>query len=388
MHIVEFTAGSLRYRDDFPEHAPADGFVWAYMDRADFLHHQPALQEAAQRLGGSAMLDVHLQDLASDAHPSNYDATSVYDVVIFRRLATGAEMQTEAGREAALISEPAPQSPVPAPARPAATSPDALGQPLHIGTRAVGFAIFDRLLISVHPAGCYTATQFIQRAVADARLGVDTPAARSRLPLGPSDLVLRIVNVMVDSYLALRKDLTAWLERAQTALLRPGARLGTLNALMLARRELQTLEDLCEEQQDAMQEWLDTLRELPLSAFGADAAVALARRDQLIARARDIMEHIDRVLHHARRLEQSAETVVQIHFSVQGHRTNEIMRTLTAVTAIFLPLNLFTGFFGMNFEHLPLIHSPSGMWLSLGLLIALALGLWVWFLRKHLIADD
>ena len=53
-----------------------------------------------------------------------------------------------------------------------------------------------------------------------------------------------------------------------------------------------------------------------------------------------------------------------MHFSAQSHRTNDIMRTLTVLTAIFLPLNLITGFFGMNFEGLPLIHSPTGFWVA------------------------
>ena len=119
---------------------------------------------------------------------------------------------------------------------------------------------------------------------------------------------------------------------------------------MAARSELHTLEDLCEEQNDAMQEWLDTAREQP------PPALSQAERDGLIARARDVIEHIQRVVHHVRRIEQSAETAVQIHFSAQSHRTNDIMRTLTALTAIFLPLNLIAGIFGMNFEFLPLIH--------------------------------
>ena len=79
---------------------------------------------------------------------------------------------------------------------------------------------------------------------------------------------------------------------------------------------------------------------------------------------------------------------MQIHFAAQGQRTNDIMRTLTAVTAIFLPLNLFTGFFGMNFDHLPLIHSTEGMWLALGLLALLAAGIWVIFRRRRYIAPD
>lgn len=378
MHIVEFTAGSLRFVDAAPERAPDDGFVWIYLDRTDFVRHLDDVQAAAQRLGGSALLDVHVKDLASDSHPSHYDATSVYDMVIFRRLATLAEVQRDQEQVNAIASYHAHGVGASALTRPLV--PEAFSR---IDSRAVGFAIFDKLLISVHPAGCYTANSYVQRFVADAKLAVDTAGTRNRVPQGPSDLVLRTINTMVDSYLDLRKDLATALENAQAELLKPDPRQDTWSAMMHARRRLHALQDLCEEQQDAMQEWLDTLRELPLTAYHADPAQAQARRDQLVARARDVMEHIDRVLHHARRLEQSAETAVQIHFSAQGHRTNDIMRTLTAVTAIFLPLNLFTGFFGMNFEHLPLIHSTEGMWVALALLALLAGGILAIFWRRR-----
>ena len=378
MHIVEFTAGSLRFVDAAPERAPDDGFVWIYLDRTDFVRHLADVQAAAQRLGGSALLDVHVKDLASDSHPSHYDATSVYDMVIFRRLATLAEVQRDQEQVNAIASYHAHGVGASALTKPLV--PEAFSR---IDSRAVGFAIFDKLLISVHPAGCYTANSYVQRFVADAKLAVDTAGTRNRVPQGPSDLVLRTINTMVDSYLDLRKDLATALENAQAELLKPDPRQDTWSAMMHARRRLHALQDLCEEQQDAMQEWLDTLRELPLTAYHADPAQAQARRDQLVARARDVMEHIDRVLHHARRLEQSAETAVQIHFSAQGHRTNDIMRTLTAVTAIFLPLNLFTGFFGMNFEHLPLIHSTEGMWVALALLALLPGGILAIFWRRR-----
>ena len=378
MHIVEFTAGSLRFVDAAPERAPDDGFVWIYLDRTDFVRHLADVQAAAQRLGGSALLDVHVKDLASDSHPSHYDATSVYDMVIFRRLATLAEVQRDQEQVNAIASYHAHGVGASALTKPLV--PEAFSR---IDSRAVGFAIFDKLLISVHPAGCYTANSYVQRFVADAKLAVDTAGTRNRVPQGPSDLVLRTINTMVDSYLDLRKDLATALENAQAELLKPDPRQDTWSAMMHARRRLHALQDLCEEQQDAMQEWLDTLRELPLTAYHADPAQAQARRDQLVARARDVMEHIDRVLHHARRLEQSAETAVQIHFSAQGHRTHDIMRTLTAVTAIFLPLNLFTGFFGMNFEHLPLIHSTEGMWVALALLALLAGGILAIFWRRR-----
>ena len=52
-------------------------------------------------------------------------------------------------------------------------------------------------------------------------------------------------------------------------------------SLMGARSQLHVLEDLCDEQHDAMQEWLDSLREQPMSSFAADEQLALTRRDQI-----------------------------------------------------------------------------------------------------------
>jgi len=96
-----------------------------------------------------------------------------------------------------------------------------------------------------------------------------------------------------------------------------------------------------------------------------------------------VLEHIERVLVHVRRLESSADTAVQMHFSEQNNRTNDIMRALTVLTAIFLPLNFVTGFFGMNFEGLPLIHSPTGFWIVFAVMLALGVIMSVFFWRKR-----
>ena len=89
-----------------------------------------------------------------------------------------------------------------------------------------------------------------------------------------------------------------------------------------------------------------------------------------------------------RRLEHSAETAVQMHFSAVAHRTNDIMRTLTVLTAVFLPLNLITGFFGMNFDMLPLVHSSNGIWVAIWLMLAVGVGLAVFFWRKRYLGEQ
>ena len=380
MQIVEFTADSLRFSDALPERAPSDGFVWIFFDRDEFETHQPLLQQAAQQLGGSALLDLHRQDLGNAVHPSHYDFTSIYDLIIFRRLATQAETSAEVEHEAAVAAYHGPGG------QPRNKPRGGLPDFNRISSRAVGFVVFDRLLVSVHPRGCYTAKSFIERSLTDARFSVDATSARSRVPSSPADLVLRMVNAMVDSYLDVRKELTTQLEHWQAELLKPNSRFTNWGSLMGARSQLHVLEDLCDEQHDAMQEWLDSLREQPMSSFAVDAQLAQSRRDQLVARARDVIEHIERVVHHARRLEQSAETVVQIHFSAQSNRTNDIMRTLTALTAVFLPLNLITGFFGMNFEFMPIIHTSTGFWWTVGFMVLLVLVVVAIFWRKRYLA--
>jgi Mg2+ and Co2+ transporter CorA len=62
------------------------------------------------------------------------------------------------------------------------------------------------------------------------------------------------------------------------------------------------------------------------------------------------------------------------------------MRTLTALTAVFLPLNLIAGIFGMNFEFMPLLHVEYGFWWAMGAMLLTALVLMAYFRRKHYIS--
>jgi hypothetical protein len=102
VQIVEFTADSLRFSDTLPAQAPSDGFVWVFLDRYEVETQESFLQQAAQQLGGTTLLDLHSQDLRNPAHCSHYDYTSIYDLIIFRRLATQSENHAEDENEAAV----------------------------------------------------------------------------------------------------------------------------------------------------------------------------------------------------------------------------------------------------------------------------------------------
>jgi magnesium transporter len=359
MRVFHVAGDQFAELESWPGTLPATGFIWIGSARREFEVRSAELQAALQRWTGGQLVDLHLSDLLNNQLPSHYDYTSWYDLLVFRRLAAGpgsAGLFLDDERGTAASARRALQA---------------------IDTSPVGFAVFDRVLITVHPTDCAVRDYFAQRMAAMVA-NVDARGA-ARLPASPADLMLRMVNHMVDSYLDLRRLLTRQLGYLQQELLNPKSRFNDWQMLLESRTTLHMLEDTCEDQRSAVQEWIDALDEWP------DEASAHARRERelLRVRSRDVLEHVERVLTHVRRLEHSAETAVQMHFSALGHRTNDIMRTLTVLTAIFLPLNLITGFFGMNFDSLPLIHTSTGIWLAVGLMVAVALGLGGLFWRKR-----
>lgn len=371
-HVAEIAAGGeaeelagLR----LAEH----GYLWLSVTRAEFERLQVPIQAALQKLCRLQLLDLHLSDLLNTQLPSRFDFTSQYDLLVFRGL-------TVSGTEPAVTGSQTLKH-----------LPKRGGPPIlrRIDTSPVGFAVFDRVLLTVHPndhqlrdayAGRLLAASSSEAPKASAPGAPDSRSTGARgVPANPADLMLRIVSQMVDGYLALRRELSQQLDHWQAELLNPKTRFNNWNALLSARLSLHHLDEICEDQRAAIQDWIEALKSWP----DHDELLNKHQRDLLHVRSRDVLEHIERVLHHVQRLEQNAETTVQMHFNAQSHRTNEIMRTLTVLTAIFLPLNLIAGIFGMNFDFIPLLHMSHGFWWAMVSMGLTAAGLVVFFWRKR-----
>lgn len=357
-----------------PGACAASGYLWISLTREEFRASLAEVQQILQSLCLAQLVDLHVADLLNDQLPSHYDYTSQYDVLVFRRLAAGAGAQP-AGNG----SEP-----------PLPTATTRRGPPVlrRVDTRPVGFVLFDRVLLSVHPEDGAVRDAFAARLLAagspddQGAPALDVRAVSARVPTSTADLMLRVINQIVDRYLDLRRELTRQLDHWQTELIDPRSRFTNWGALMEARQSLHHLDEICEDQRAAIQDWIDSLETLPTPSGEAERR----ERELIMVRSRDVLEHIERVVHHVRRLEQNAETAVQMHFSVQGHRANDIMRVLTALTAVFLPLNLIAGIFGMNFEFIPLVHKADGFWIALLSMLVIALVLVVVFWRKRYLA--
>lgn len=384
MRVFTVTDHHVQDALSLPRALPANGYVWIACSRTFFKSEQQQVQQTLQILTGHHLLDLHVSDLLNGQLPSRFDLTSYYDVLVFRRLAASSSNEREASNTPPGLKIKGKLS-----------GPPALRR---VDTSPIGFAIFDNVLLTVHPDDCAIREAYAARLMAASNHGQRAVSAeppttaalevsdeRSTgargIPVSPADMMLRMVSQVVDVYLDLRRDLTRQLDHWQAELINPDTRFNNWSALLEARLSLHHLDEICEDQRSAMQDWLESL-----NTWAPPTASALIKEHEILkVRSRDVLEHIDRVVHHVRRLEQSIETAVQIHFNAQSNRTNETMRTLTSITAIFLPLNLIAAVFGMNFEVIPLLHNSAGFWWTIGSMLLIASTLaWLFWRKRYL----
>jgi magnesium transporter len=76
------------------------------------------------------------------------------------------------------------------------------------------------------------------------------------------------------------------------------------------------------------------------------------------------------------------DSASSFYFSSQNHRMNEIMKILTVVSVIFMPLTFVVGVYGMNFKHMPELEYEYGYYIVIGLMALIALGMVFYFKGK------
>ena len=80
---------------------------------------------------------------------------------------------------------------------------------------------------------------------------------------------------------------------------------------------------------------------------------------------------------------QTLESSLNLVFSIQGHRLNEVMKTLTIFSVIFIPLTFLAGIYGMNFENIPELRTENGYFILLGVMLLTTLVIAYYFKRKN-----
>ena len=97
---------------------------------------------------------------------------------------------------------------------------------------------------------------------------------------------------------------------------------------------------------------------------------------------RDVYDHITIIMDSVETYRDILSGILDIYLSSVSNRLNEVMKVLTIIATIFIPLTFIAGLYGMNFKNMPELEWPYGYYMSLGLMASVALIMVIYFYRK------
>jgi magnesium transporter len=103
---------------------------------------------------------------------------------------------------------------------------------------------------------------------------------------------------------------------------------------------------------------------------------------------RDIYDHTIQVIDSVETFRDTLSSMIDIYLSSVSNRLNEVMKVLTMIATIFMPLTLIAGIYGMNFQHMPEFSSPWGYPLVLLSMILISGLMLFYFKRKKWILQE
>ncbi|MGA9698845.1 magnesium transporter CorA family protein [Acinetobacter sp. ANC 3781] len=334
-------------------------FIWIDCTRADVVTRAEVWQKEINQHTLVCLNEFHIRDILNLEHPCAFDTMDEYDLLIFRKLITPDD-EIETGEQALEQHE----------------------NTFGLATTPISFIMTPQVLITVREQGNKAIENYISRIETNFIRSTQEQNKSRKLPVTPLDLSLRLLNSMVDGYLDLRVPLTRRVEFWQQELLQGHRRFAKWNQLLQESMSFQQVENLCEEQIDALQELRDEIVDNYPHLKGQKKS---ERQDIVLVRMNDLVSHVERIQKHTIRLRASIQAAIDLHFSAIANQTNENMRILAIITAIFAPLTLLTGVYGMNFEFIPGLKSPTGFWSMLIVMLITTVLLIYYFYRRHLV---
>ena len=203
-------------------------------------------------------------------------------------------------------------------------------------------------------------------------LGDACRRVRERDVTSTEEALYRVLHALADSFTPPLRAVEDELDLLEDRALedpRPGMR----RRLLAIKHGLLVLRQIVEPQRDLLASRRETIEGLP--GFVEDGA-----HDYL----RDVHDHLARTSQEIESVRELVANALDLYLSTVSNQLNEVMKRLTVVATIFLPLTFLTGFFGMNFSWLVgHITGAAAFWL-LGVGSTLLAGAAMWALSAHL----
>lgn len=185
--------------------------------------------------------------------------------------------------------------------------------------------------------------------------------------LGADYLAYALIDLVVDNYFSLLESLGDRIEALEAELVERPTQ-ATFRAIYGLKREMLALRKAV---------W--PLRELIGSLSRGESPLV---RDATQVYFRDVHDHAIQIIDTVETYRDILSGFVDIYLSSVSNRMNAVMKVLTIIATLFMPLTFIAGVYGMNFRHMPELEWRWGYPLALGVMGATALGMTWFFVRK------
>ncbi len=97
---------------------------------------------------------------------------------------------------------------------------------------------------------------------------------------------------------------------------------------------------------------------------------------------RDLSDHVSRIIDTVETYRDLLSGIMDIYLSTNANRMNEVMKVLTIMSSLFIPVTFIAGVYGMNFDNMPELHTQNGYFITCGVMLATIIGLSIYFKTK------
>ncbi|HHN45932.1 MAG TPA: magnesium/cobalt transporter CorA, partial [Planctomycetes bacterium] len=176
-----------------------------------------------------------------------------------------------------------------------------------------------------------------------------------------------LIDAVIDNYFVLLENISQAIEELEEQIVENPSR-DTIRALHEVKRDMIFLRKSV---------W--PLREVASSLEKTESK--LVKKSTRIF-LRDVYEHTIQVIDSVESFRDVLAGMLDIYLTSISNRTNEVMKVLTIIATIFIPLTFVAGVYGMNFRYMPELESPWGYPLTLAGMALVMLAMLVYFRRR------
>jgi magnesium transporter len=97
---------------------------------------------------------------------------------------------------------------------------------------------------------------------------------------------------------------------------------------------------------------------------------------------RDLQDHCTRIIDTVETYRDLLSGIMDIYLSTNANKMNEVMKVLTIMSSIFIPVTFIAGVYGMNFENMPELKTQNGYYITWAIMLAVIIGLLIYFKRR------